>query len=320
MGSVNLAILFVFIGCGSNVFFLEHLINLDPTSGNLITCCQFLFIALERLAHFKWDLKIPLKRHLLLVSLFVTVNVINNWAFSFKVPLTLHIVFRAGSLVTNLLLSRLILKRQFSKSKYISVATITLGIIICTLVTTPKKNSDDIDSSASNSDIVQGLVVMTIGLILSSTQGILQERTSIDYGKHPLESLFLHHFLALPTFWALKESIYTSIETYSNTELVNDQIPIAWLYLAGNLLTQYICIRSVFVLTTECPSLTVTLVVTLRKFFSLLVSVIYFKTYWGPYHWMGTFLVFGGTLLYAENIMSKVTSYFELNNNEKKLK
>ena len=101
---------------------------------------------------------------------------------------------------------------------------------------------------------------MTIGLILSSTQGILQERTryiyyplislynilfllSIDYGKHPLESLFLHHFLALPTFWALKESIYTSIETYSNTELVNDQIPIAWLYLAGNLLTQYICIR-----------------------------------------------------------------------------
>jgi len=111
---------------------------------------------------------------------------------------------------------------------------------------------------------------MTIGLILSSTQGILQERTryiyyplillynilfllSIDYGKHPLESLFLHHFLALPTFLALKESIYTSIETYSNTELVNDQIPIAWLYLAGNLLTQYICIRSVFVLTTECP-------------------------------------------------------------------
>ena len=128
-----------------------------------------------------------------LMETFYKVNVINNWAFSFKVPLTLHIVFRAGSLVTNLLLSRLILKRQFSKSKYISVATITLGIlnsgiefksqllnsgiIICTLVTTPKKQSDDNDSIASNSDIVQGLIVMTIGLILSSTQGILQERT-----------------------------------------------------------------------------------------------------------------------------------------------
>jgi len=37
-------------------------------------------------------------------------------------------------------------------------------------------------------------------------------------------------------------------------------------------------------------SLTVTLVVTLRKFFSLLVSVIYFKTYWGAYHWTGTLL------------------------------
>ena len=101
MGSVNLAILFVFIGCGSNVFFLEHLINLDPTrnrfkcndfiidrnifwneeSGNLITCCQFLFIALERLAHFKWELKIPLKRHLLLVSLFVTGTCYQNRLF-----------------------------------------------------------------------------------------------------------------------------------------------------------------------------------------------------------------------------------------------
>ena len=36
MGSVNLAILFVFIGCGSNVFFLEHLINLDPTRNRSI--------------------------------------------------------------------------------------------------------------------------------------------------------------------------------------------------------------------------------------------------------------------------------------------
>ena len=42
-------------------------------------------------------------------------------------------------------------------------------------------------------------------------------------------------------------------------------IPRLLLYLAGNTLTQYICISAVFVLTTECASLTVTLVVTLRK-------------------------------------------------------
>ena len=43
------------------------------------------------------------------------------------------------------------------------------------------------------------------------------------------------------------------------------QIPKLLLYLIGNTLTQYICISAVFILTTECASLTVTLVVTLRK-------------------------------------------------------
>lgn len=42
-------------------------------------------------------------------------------------------------------------------------------------------------------------------------------------------------------------------------------IPRVLLYLIGNTLTQYICISAVFILTTECASLTVTLVVTLRK-------------------------------------------------------
>jgi UDP-xylose/UDP-N-acetylglucosamine transporter B4 len=130
MTTVSLAIFLVFLGCASNVFFLEHLINLDPSSGNLITFGQFAFIALERFRHFSWDPKIPLQRHFLLVALFVSVAVINNWAFSFNIPLTLHIVFRAGSLVTNLILSKVILKRTFSKTKYISVATITAGIII----------------------------------------------------------------------------------------------------------------------------------------------------------------------------------------------
>jgi len=306
MTTVSLAIFLVFLGCASNVFFLEHLINLDPTSGNLITFGQFAFIALERLRHFNWEPKIPIQRHFLLVALFVSVAVINNWAFSFNIPLTLHIVFRAGSLVTNLILSKLILKRKFSITKYISVATITTGIIICTLVSTPNEKFKKDDEK--HSELFMGLIVMSIGLILSSTIGIWQEKTSLQYGKHPLESLFLHHFMALPCLWILKDSIVVSAIKFHQSEVLFAEIPIAWIYYAGNLLTQYICIRSVFILTTECPSLTVTLVVTLRKFFSLLVSVIYFKTYWGLYHWTGTLFVFGGTLLYAESFVGKLFS------------
>ena len=45
----QLAILMVFVGCMSNVIFLELMINEDPGSGNLITFSQFLVIALEGL-------------------------------------------------------------------------------------------------------------------------------------------------------------------------------------------------------------------------------------------------------------------------------
>ena len=104
-------------------------------------------------------------------------------------------------------------------------------------------------------------------------------------------------------------------------------VPKLLLYLVGNTLTQYICISAVFILTTECASLTVTLVITLRKvsttifftgfnyimilvvsnanfynffqFASLLFSIWYFHNPFTPHHWIGTALVFAGTLVFS---------------------
>jgi len=308
MASVALAIFLVFLGCGANVFFLEHLIKIDSSSGHLITFGQFLFISLERLCHFRYSdgFKIPLSRHLLLVALFVSVSVINNWSFSFSIPLTLHIVFRAGSLVSNCALSRILLKKKFSTTKYLSVFVITSGIFICTFMTAKAKSSADSSSSIASPQIVTGLIVLSVALFLSSFIGIIQEKTRSEYGKHPMECLFLHHFLSLPMFYFLSGPIGTSMQNFSASEIYEtglpliENVPIAWLYLLGNIMTQYICIRSIFVLTTECTSLTVTLVITLRKFFSLLISVVYFNSIWTQWHWLGTALVFGGTFLYAD--------------------
>lgn len=80
------------------------------------------------------------------------------------------------------------------------------------------------------------------------------------------------------------------------------QLPVMWLYLLGNVVTQYVCISQVYVLTTECSSLTVTLVVTLRKFISLLFSIVYFQNPFTIYHWIGTTLVFIGTIIFTEII------------------
>ena len=82
-----------------------------------------------------------------------------------------------------------------------------------------------------------------------------------------------------------------------------------WWYLIGNTLTQYVCISSVFVLTTECASLTVTLVLTLRKFVSLIISIIYFKNPFTIWHWIGTISVFTGTLLFTNLIKKFIDAY-----------
>jgi len=77
-------------------------------------------------------------------------------------------------------------------------------------------------------------------------------------------------------------------------------VPSTIVYLIGNIFTQYVCISSVYFLTTECSSLTVTLVITLRKFASLLFSIIYFRNPFTLYHWIGTLLVFIGTVIFTE--------------------
>ena len=55
---------------------------------------------------------------------------------------------------------------------------------------------------------------------------------------------------------------------------------------------------------TECPSLVVTLIVTLRKFVSLIVSIFYFRNPFTLQHWMATALVFSGTLLFSGILQS----------------
>jgi len=46
-------------------------------------------------------------------------------------------------------------------------------------------------------------------------------------------------------------------------------------------------------------SLSTTLVISIRKFVSLLISVYYFSNPFTFYHWFGTICVFGGTFLYT---------------------
>ncbi|KAB0395619.1 hypothetical protein E2I00_003776, partial [Balaenoptera physalus] len=300
-----------------------------PGCGNIVTFAQFLFIAVEGFL-FEADLGrkhpvIPIRYYAVMVTMFFTVSVVNNYALNLNIAMPLHMIFRSGSLIANMILGIIILKKRYSVFKYTSIALVSVGIFICTFMSAKQVTSQ---SSSSENDGFQAFAwwllgkysigALTFALLMSARMGIFQETLYKQFGKHSKEALFYNHALPLPGFIFLASDIYDHAVLFNTSELyqvpvVGVIVPIMWFYLLMNVITQYplhpsaiwpllwyVCIWGVFILTTECASLTVTLVVTLRKFVSLIFSILYFQNPFTLWHWLGTLFVFTGTLMYTE--------------------
>uniref|UniRef100_A0A1Z5L212 Ribonuclease Oy n=1 Tax=Ornithodoros moubata TaxID=6938 RepID=A0A1Z5L212_ORNMO len=192
----------------------------------------------------------------------------------------------------------------------------TVGIILCTYASVrdvPKQKDLVVRHNDSLHTQFIGVILLSLALLLSARMGIYQESLSARFGKHPRESLFYVHALPLPGFLLLSSDILHQAHLFHQSAPLEmgllGSVPSAWMYLFLNVITQYVCIRSVYVLTTECSSLTVTLIITLRKFISLLLSIFYFQNPFTLLHWAGTFLVFLGTLLFTHIFDSLATLF-----------
>ncbi|NXE42300.1 S35B4 protein, partial [Ptilorrhoa leucosticta] len=286
-----------------------------PGCGNIVTFSQFLFIAVEGFifeANFgRKRPAIPIRNYFIMVAMFFTVSVVNNYALNLNIAMPLHMIFRSGSLIASMALGIIILKKRYSVSKYTSIALVSLGIFTCTLMSAKQVASD---SNLNQEDGPQvflwwllGIAALTFALLMSARMGIFQETLYQRFGKHSKEALFYNHALPLPGFLLLAPNIYhhavlfnQSGECCAGNSVLLD-LPILWKTLwEVSFLQLYVCIRGVFILTTECTSLTVTLVVTLRKFVSLIFSILYFQNPFTGWHWLGTAFVFVGTLMYTE--------------------
>lgn len=328
----------VFAGCCTNVVFLEFLVKESPSSVNLITFMQFLALAVVGFvttADFgRKKPVIPLSYYAKMVLMYFFVQVINNYALNFNISMPLHMIFRSGSLVANLILGIFILKKSYPLSKFVAVGMMTVGICLATIASAsqvhkPSKVSGKQEEVADSvSEYVRwcvGVAMLCFALFMSARMGIFQEQTYKVYGKHPDEALFYNHALPLVGFVFLASDIWNHAKLYSsgaplNLPLVPTSLGITkmWVFLVGNVITQYICIRGVFILTTECASLTVTMVVTLRKFISLLFSIFYFRNPFTTNHWIATVFVFAGSLIFAEMHTQFYNKFFGKDEKDKK--
>ncbi|KAG9306868.1 hypothetical protein G9A89_002537 [Geosiphon pyriformis] len=323
----------VFGGCCSNVVALELLVGNAPKSGNLITLAQFLFVALEGLRHhlvltpgslvprLKPRL-VPLFHWIMLVVMFFTVSVLNNIALGFKITVPLHIIFRSGGLIVSMIMGWAFMHKRYTATQVSAVVLVTVGVFSATFFTS--NSNGKAANSASTADYIIGISLLSIALILSCVMGLYQEQTYATYGSDWREGLFYTHFLALPLFSIFYNDILSQMKHFNNskpiqlgsiinlihekTNLIPEEIrpvlsyytvPISWLYLILNVLTQYVCVSGVHRLNSISTALTLNLVLNLRKFTSLMISVWYFDNEFTLGMMIGSFLVFVGTFLYS---------------------
>ncbi|KAG0349612.1 hypothetical protein BG004_000018 [Podila humilis] len=76
-------------------------------------------------------------------------------------------------------------------------------------------------------------------------------------------------------------------------------IPRLWIFLAVNTLTQFMCISGVHRLTSLSSALTLNFILNIRKFTSLLISVVYFENSFGIEMAIGSSFVLLGTIMYS---------------------
>ncbi|CAG8978369.1 hypothetical protein HYALB_00010387 [Hymenoscyphus albidus] len=309
----------IFGGCCSNVFALEAIVKVEPDSGTLMTFVQFLFVATtgyisqfdtNRPPFFLKPNRVPIRRWMINILLFFTINVLNNHAFSYNISVPIHIILRSGGSVTTLAAGYLWGKR-FSRVQVLAVILLTVGVVIAAW--SDQQSKKGVATPQDRPAFSTGLAILFFAQVLSAIMGLYTEETYKEYGPHWRENLFYSHLLALPLFVPFLPAMHRQFlklaaspplvlpwqESYANLPLELQSglskiyIPSQLAYLVTNVLTQYACIRGVNLLAAAASALTVTIVLNVRKLVSLLLSIWLFGHRLSPGTLLGAIIVFG---------------------------
>ncbi|KAL4082121.1 UAA transporter, partial [Scleroderma yunnanense] len=282
--------------------------------------------------------RVPLLPYLIQVALFFALSTLNNAAFAYDIPMTVHIIFRSGGMIVNMVLGWLLVKKRYTYRQTISVLVVTIGIVMTTLSASKPTSTTPKSHSVATSLYAQGIAILSLALLLSGFLGIVQDWVFTHYikptdaqaasGPHALpswqENMFFLHALALPLFYFSKDGIISELSrmrasspiSLSSMPLITQpympscvsSVPLIFVHLFANTITQLICVIGVNRLTGRVSSLSVTLILSVRKAVSLLLSVAVYGGQANIQMWVGAALVFLGTVGYSTGSQSKRTT------------
>uniref|UniRef100_A0A1I7TQW6 UAA transporter n=1 Tax=Caenorhabditis tropicalis TaxID=1561998 RepID=A0A1I7TQW6_9PELO len=291
--------LFGCVGCQAGIEYLQKYVK---NSLNLITFSSFIFTATYGLIfHSKFFTvpnRIPIRSYAKIVAIFFTVNMANNLALKFAIYFPLFIIFKSGTLLTNMTMGWIIRSYRYNLKQVIAVIVVTAGIVIFTLASYEPGASNIRSGIDSNSwmipvpPFIVGIGLLSFSLILSAYLGLYQETFYQKHGKHNEEMMFYVHFLSIPAFALVGDEMMPAFHAANDTPSfvvagIDTVIPSAWIYIFAiclfqsvfplledpySLISRFGCTKGVYMLSAVTTSLNVTMALTLRKFFSLLIS------------------------------------------------
>jgi len=153
-----------------------------------------------------------------------------------------------------------------------------------------------------------GISMLSFSLILSSSLGNLQQYGNTHYGLNVEEDMLYNHLLSLPFFYFLFDEILEHVKIFNNSKIYFNYFPIPtlWILAILNIFSQNYGVQNVFYLNKLTDSLTTTLILTIRKFLSLLISLYMFNHKFSIMDWSGAILIFGGSLIYLFDKNDKI--------------
>jgi len=315
----------------SGTIAMEYVLKGDPKAGNLLSLTEILFVLLQslpgRFAGFRpKPLVAPFITHLQFTLLWSTMSILANYAFSYKISVTIFVLVRSCNVIATVLLGKLFFGCRYNWIQIVCVLSVSIGIFMASMgearaVGAPSLGCADCsdtqsfqpDASTENK-AHDSLHVWAVGIAMLAfvqlLQGILGHIQSGFYknyanlaSKSELcdEYLFTSQIVALVPLTLMWEDLGAAISAaIASEKALLGPLPSRIVWLILNCFANAVCLKGVFRTSSIVSPLTLTIILSVRKFLSIIFSVVWFRNSWTALHSMAVVLIFGGAFAYSQ--------------------
>ena len=319
---------FTVSGCCANVYTFEKLIQQNSEITTFITFSQYLFIffcvslylkctlfrtkkkAAEELAGrgeksanrssgLSYEFVIPVLSQVL-------TGYLGNLVFQFDLSMPTHIIFRSSGTAMTLCLGWAFWGKRYGIEKIVGSSLIAIGTVIFTLDVKSMSEGEAVtDAGADRSTRLIGILMLLATTMIGSLTSLLKEqwyqngRKKLDWK----EVMYYNYFYGTIIYVVLIPQVVSEFHklqvgvTVGATKTPGAGHTLVTFVL--NWITQLCCILGVNVLVFRISALSLTIVLLVRRFLSLMLSIYVFDNPVSLLGYLGVFCVFAGATIYS---------------------